>query len=234
MTSLKWFRKGMKNGIPIAAGYFAVSFALGIAAKNVGMDAIQAGYMSLSMLASAGEFAAISLIGSAAGILEAILTTIVVNMRYFLMSVSLTQKLSEEVRPLHRFLLPLFITDEIFGLSATVEGDLKPAYTYGIALPSVAGWTAGTVLGVIVGNILPVWAGNALGVAMYGMFLAIVIPPAKTDHFIGLLVALSMALSFLCSVLPYISKIGSGFRIIILTLLLSALAAWIKPREVEV
>ncbi|MDD6351774.1 MAG: AzlC family ABC transporter permease [Lachnospiraceae bacterium] len=233
MTSSKWFRKGMKNGIPIAAGYFAVSFALGIAAKNVGMDAIQAGYMSVSMVASAGEFAAIGLIGSAAGILESILTSIVVNMRYFLMSVSLTQKLPEDVSPVHRFLLPLFVTDEIFGLSATVEGKLHPAYTYGIALPSISGWAAGTVLGVVVGNILPAWAGNALGVAMYGMFLAIIIPPAKVDHFIGLLVALSMGLSFLCSVLPYISKIGSGFRIILLTLILSALAAWIKPREVE-
>ncbi|MDD6667148.1 MAG: AzlC family ABC transporter permease [Lachnospiraceae bacterium] len=233
MTSSKWFRKGMKNGIPIAAGYFAVSFALGIAAKNVGMDAIQAGYMSVSMVASAGEFAAIGLIGSAAGILESILTSIVVNMRYFLMSVSLTQKLPEDVRPVHRFLLPFFVTDEIFGLSATVEGKLHPAYTYGIALPSISGWAAGTVLGVVVGNILPAWAGNALGVAMYGMFLAIIIPPAKVDHFIGLLVAASMGLSFLCSVLPYISKIGSGFRIILLTLILSALAAWIKPREVE-
>ncbi|MEE3357016.1 MAG: AzlC family ABC transporter permease [Lachnospiraceae bacterium] len=231
MTNRQWFFKGIKNGIPICLGYFAVSFALGISARSVGMDAIQSGFMSFTMLASAGEFAAITLIGGMAGFIEIVLTTLVVNMRYFLMSMSLTQKLSSDTSWIHRLLIPFFVTDEIFGLSATVDGDLNPCYTYGIAFPSVIGWTIGTVLGVIVGNILPVWLVSALGVAMYGMFLAIIVPPVKTDRFIGLLVLLSMGMSWLFSALPYISKISLGFRIIILTLSLSALAAWIKPRK---
>lgn len=233
MKNKDWLLRGMRNGIPICLGYFAVSFALGIAARNVGMDAIQAGYMSVTMVASAGEFAAIGLVGSSAGLLEVILTTLVVNMRYFLMSLGLAGKLTEGTKPVHRFVLPFFVTDEIFGLSATVEGPLNPFYTYGIAIPSIAGWFAGTVLGVIVGNILPVWAVNGLSVAMYGMFLAIVIPPVHTNRFIGLLVAVSMAASGLFSVLPYLSRISSGFRVIILTVLIAGIASVLKPVSEE-
>lgn len=219
----------MKNGIPIMLGYFAVSFALGIAAKNVGMDAIQAGYMSITMLASAGEFAALNLIASTAGVIEAILTCLVVNLRYFLMSCSLSQKLDPKMKLRHLFLLAHFVTDELFGISIVVDGYLNPFYTYGAALVSAFGWTVGTVLGVIVGNILPLRVANAMGVAMYGMFLAIVIPPAKKDKFLGLVVVISMAASFIFTKLPLLRDISSGFRIIILTVLIAGIAACIKP-----
>ena len=228
-AQLPWFLRGLRDGIPICMGYFAVSFALGITARGIGMNALQAGLMSMGMVASAGEFAAIVLIASNAGVFEMITTCIVVNMRYFLMSCSLSQKLSPDLPFYHRFLLPYCITDEIFGLSSAVPGYLQPFYTYAITIVSVAGWSGGTVLGVLVGNILPQAAVNALSVSLYGMFLAIIIPPAKENPFIGGLVAVSMAVSWLFGVLPLTSGISSGFKVIILTLLLAGAAAAIKP-----
>ena len=231
MLSNYTFVRGMRDGIPICLGYFAVSFALGIAGRGVGMNAVQAFVMSLTMVASAGQFAAITLIGAGAGIIEMITTTVVVNLRYLLMSCSLTQKLSPETKLLHRLALSYCMTDEIFGLSISVDGFLRPVYTYGITVISVSGWCLGTVLGVVAGNILPALVTNALGVAMYGMFLAIIIPPAKENHFLGALVAVSMAASGLFSILPYLKAISSGFRVIILTILIAGIAAVIHPME---
>lgn len=226
-----WFVKGLRDGFPICMGYFAVSFALGITARGIGMNALQAGLMSAGMVASAGEFAALVLISSGAGVIEMITTCIVVNLRYFLMSCALSQKLSPDLPVIHRFFLAHCITDEIFGLSAAVEGYLEPFYTYGIMLISVTGWTAGTVLGVLMGNILPGWAVNALSVSLYGMFLAIIIPPARRDRFILGLVVISMAASGIFSVAPLLSSISSGFRVIILTLVIAGAAAFVHPVE---
>ncbi|MDO4621768.1 MAG: AzlC family ABC transporter permease [Eubacteriales bacterium] len=228
-TTPGWFVYGLRNGIPICMGYFAVSFALGIAARNIGMNALQSGIMSAAMVASAGEFAALTLIASNAGVIEMITTALIVNLRYFLMSCSLTQKLKPGSNPLHRMFLAQFVTDEIFGLSVTVEGYLNPFYTYGIGIISVFGWCTGTVLGVLMGNILPGWATDALSVAMYGMFLAIIIPPSKKNHFIGILVAISMAASWIFTEAPVIREISSGFRIIILTVVIAGIAAVIRP-----
>ena len=228
---IPWFVRGLRDGIPICMGYFAVSFALGITARGVGMNALQAGLMSLGMVASAGEYAAIVLIGSSAGVFEMITTCIVVNLRYFLMSCSLSQKLSPDLPFYHRFLLPYCITDEIFGLSSAVQGWLDPRYSYGMTIISVAGWTTGTVLGVLLGNIMPAWAVNALSVSLYGMFLAIIIPPARKDRFIAGLVVISMAASGLFSVLPLLREISGGFKVIILTLLIAGAAAFIHPIE---
>lgn len=231
MNRIQWLLKGIKNGIPICLGYFAVSFALGINARNVGLDAPQSFFMSLSMVASAGEFAALTLIAQGAGVFEMILTCAIVNLRYFLMSCSMTQKLSPDTSFMHRFPLAYCMTDEIFGLSVSVEGYLEPVYTYGITAISVFGWCLGTVLGVLVGNILPEIVSSALGVAMYGMFLAIIIPPAKKDRFIAAIVFASMASSYAFSVLPVLKNVSSGFRVIILTALLAGIAAAIKPVE---
>ncbi len=232
-SNAAWFRRGLRNGFPICMGYFAVSFALGIAARNAGMDALQSGIMSAGMVASAGEFAAINLIGAGAGALEMIFTTIVVNMRYLLMSTALSQKLREDTPFYHRMFLSYCITDEIFGLSSTVTGFLNPFYTYGITGISVFGWTLGTVLGVLMGNILPHWAVDALSVALYGMFLAIIIPPVKKNRLIGGLVAISMAASWLFATLPVLKNITSGFRVIILTIVIAGIAAWLYPVEEE-
>lgn len=233
LSSGQWFVQGMKNAIPVSLGYLAVSFALGIAARNAGMNVVQSVVMSASMLASAGQFALISLIGSGAGLLEIVTTSLIVNLRYFLMSCSLTQKLGKDVKFFHRFLIPFGITDEIFGLSVSVEGHLDPFYTYGMVVCAAPGWCLGTALGVAVGSILPQAVSGALVVLMYGMFLAIIVPPIKKNRSIGYLVAVSMLASWLMSVIPGLKNLTSGFRVIILTIVLSAAAAWTRPVDTE-
>lgn len=227
----KLFINGLRDGIPIAMGYFAVAFTLGIAAGKINMDAVQSFVMSLGMVASAGEYAAIILIGSAAGVLEMIATTLVINLRYFLMSCSLSQKLSPDEPMWKRMLLAWFVTDELFGISAAVKGYLDPVYTYGAAIVSVAGWCLGTVLGVVVGDILPVRLASAMSVALYGMFLAIIIPPAKKSGFMAILVLISMSASLVFSKAPFLSDISEGFRIIILTVVIAGIAAYLRPVE---
>ncbi len=233
-TRRGWFLKGCRDGVPICLGYFAVSFALGITGKELGMSALQAFFMSAGMVASAGEFAALTLIGASAGVIEMITTTVVVNLRYLLMSCSLSQKLSPEMPLFHRFFLAQFVTDEIYGLSVMVPGWLEPLYTYGMGIVAVSGWCAGTVTGLLVGSILPPAVVSALSVALFGMFLAIIIPPAKKDRFIGLLIIFSMLLSTLFTYLPLLSRISSGFRVIILTLAIAAAAAWFRPVPDEI
>ena len=232
-TRREWFFKGCRDGIPICLGYFAVSFALGITGKELGMSALQAFFMSLGMVASAGEFAALTLISASAGVIEMVTTTIVVNLRYLLMSCSLSQKLSPKMPLFHRFFLAQFITDELYGLSVLVPGYLEPFYTYGAGIVAVSGWCGGTVTGLLVGSILPDPVVNALSVALYGMFLAIIIPPAKTDRFILILIVVSMALSAFFAWMPVLSGISAGFRVIILTLAIAAAAAYFHPADLE-
>ncbi|MCR4840569.1 MAG: AzlC family ABC transporter permease [Lachnospiraceae bacterium] len=225
----RWALKGLKDGIPIMMGYIAVGFTLGLAARKAGITVLQSGVMSTGMVASAGEYAAILLIGSSAGILEMILTTVIINLRYFLMSCSLSQKLDEKEPFWKRFLTAYCVTDELFGISSAVRGKLNPVYTWCAALVSVFGWTAGTMLGVAVGNILPARLECAMGVALYGMFIAIVVPPAKKDRFMQGIIIVSMLSSLVFSVTPLLKELSSGFTVIILTVVISAAAALIKP-----
>ena len=227
--TLRMFTMGLRHGFPICLGYFAVAFALGIAAKQANLSAAFSGVMSFGMVASAGEFAAISLLAGGAGVLEMIATCFVVNLRYLLMSCALSQKLLPEMPLMHRFFLAHTITDELFALAAAFDGYLAPAYSYGAFFIAVSGWVAGTVLGVLAGNILPAFLVSALGVALYGMFIAIIFPPAKRNRFIGILVAVSMAVSGLISILPYVKQLSSGFRVTILTVVLASAAALIRP-----
>ncbi len=225
----RWFRKGLRDGIPIAMGYFAVAFTLGITAKSMGLTALQSAVMSFTMLASAGEFAAITVIGADSGLIVMIVTTIVVNLRYLLMSTALSQKIDSRTGLLHRLLLSYAVTDEIFGVAVSVDGKLNPFYNYGMATVASPGWTLGTALGVIAGTILPTQVSNAMGVALYGMFLAVIIPPARKERAIAVVVIVSMLVSWLFSVLPGIQNISSGTRIILLTILIAGAAAWLRP-----
>ena len=224
-----WFTKGLRDGIPIAAGYFAVSFALGIAARNAGLSAFQGTLASLLCNASAGEFAGFTVIASNASYLTMAVITAITNARYLLMSAALSQKLPEDTRLHHRLLVGLWITDEIFGASATVPGKLNPFYNYGLAACALSFWALGTCLGVVVGNILPGNIVSALGVLLYGMFLAIIMPPARKNHIVCALVAISMLLSFVCSRAPWITELSDGTRIILLTVLIAGAAAVLFP-----
>ena len=220
---------GIRDGIPIALGYFAVGFTLGIAAREAGITPFQAGLMSALMHASAGEFAVLTVIASGSGYLAMIVTQFIINIRYFLMSCSLSQKISPNTSLPKRLLLSYFVTDEIFGVSASVKGELNPAYPLGAATVGSPGWILGTVLGAVVGNILPDSLASALSVALYGMFLAVVIPASKQDKTIAAVVLASMASSCLFTFLPALAEIDSGTRIIFLTLVIASAAAIIKP-----
>jgi len=226
---IKNFKKGLKDGIPISLGYLAVSLALGITASNAGMTAFQATLTSLLINASAGEYVGFTAIAANATYLEIIFLEAVANARYLLMSCSLSQKLPESTSTLKRIIAGIFITDEIFGASLSVEGKLDVFYTYGLAAAAVPGWAAGTCIGVIMGDILPLNIVSALSVGLYGMFIAIFIPPAKKNKVILGLVSVSFLLSYLFNTLPVFDFISSGIKIILLTVLISLAAAVIFP-----
>lgn len=228
-----WFRRGIKNGVPIALGYFAVSFTLGIAARNAGLTALQGALASVTTVASAGQFAGFQVIAAGASYVEMAMMMLVINARYMLMSCSLSQKLAPDLPFYHRLLVGWGVTDEIFGVAVTVPDTLNPWYNYGMMTISIPGWTIGTFLGVAVGNILPASAVSALSVGLYGMFLAIIIPPARTNRVIAGLVAVSMLSSFAMAKLPLLSSISSGMRTIILTILIAGGAAVLFPVQEE-
>ena len=228
----RWFLQGLRDGVPIGLGYFAVAFALGIKAVAAGITPLQSTLMSLFNLTSAGEAAAIALIGVGTTYVELAFTQLVINMRYLLMSCSLSQKIDGKTPLLHRFLVGFGVTDEIFGVSMAVPDKLTPAYSYGAMAVAIPGWTLGTLLGAVLGNILPVRATTALGVALYAMFLAIILPPARKSRVIAGLVAVSMASSALLTLAVEklsLTFLTEGFRIILLTVVIAAGAAVLFP-----
>jgi predicted branched-subunit amino acid permease len=226
---------GIKHGWPIGVGYFAVSFALGIAARNAGFTALQATAMSALCSASAGQFAGITLANAGASYLEMAAMELIVNARYLLMSTALTQKLDPKLSTGHRLILANYVTDEIFGLSVTVPGKLNPFYSYGLITMASPGWTFGTCLGVIMGNVLPANIVSALSVGLYGMFLAIIIPPTRKSGILACLVPVSMAMSWLFTRMNDLGifKMSGGNRIIFLTVFISLIAAIFFPHKEE-
>lgn len=224
-----WLRRGMRDGMPIAMGYFAVSFSLGIAARNAGLSAFQAMLASLLNNASAGEFAAFTLIGAGAAYWEVALMTLIANARYLLMSCALSQKFDSKTSLASRMIVGFDVTDEIFGVCVSVPGKLNPYYAYGAMILALPGWAIGTYLGVLLGNALPARLVSALSVALYGMFVAIVIPPARKNRVLLGLVAVSMGLSALFTLAPMFAFISEGARVIVLTVAISAAAAVLFP-----
>lgn len=224
-----WFRRGLKDGLPIALGYLAVSFSLGIAAKNAGMTAWQTTLMSLTNNTSAGEFAALSVIGAGAPYLEMAVTQLIINLRYLLMSAALSQKLDPGLPLIHRLLVGFEVTDEVFGVSIAVDGRLNPYYTYGIMCMAIPGWALGSCLGVVMGNALPARIVSALSLALYAMFLAIIVPPARKSRVLAGVILVAMAASLACSLLPVLRGISSGMRIIVLTVVIAGAAAYFFP-----
>ncbi len=222
-------RAGIRDGMPVALGYLAVSFTLGIAARNAGLTAFQGFLASFLNNASAGEYAGFTVIAASAPLWEMALMTLVANARYLLMSCALSQKFAPDTPLQHRLLVGFDLTDELFGLAVARPGYLDPWYMYGAMLVALPGWSLGTAIGVLVGNILPMRAASALSVALYGMFLAIIIPPARKSRVVAGLVGFSFLLSFAASRLPLLAGISSGTRTIILTVALSALAAVLFP-----
>ena len=196
MSNKQCFLKGMKAGIPIAMGYFAVAIALGIAAVRAGVGAFAAAFASLLNNASAGEYIAFTLIAAGATYLEVAVMEAVANARYLLMSASLSQKLKSGVPFWQRLLLGFTVTDEIFGVSIGLPVPLDPFFTYGTFCVATLGWTSGTFVGVVLGDVLPLPIISALSVGLYGMFISIFIPEARKNRVVLGLVAVSFAASF--------------------------------------
>ena len=214
------FLSGVRDGVPIGLGYLAVAFSLGIAARNAGLNAFQGFLISLLNNASAGEYAAFTVIAADSGFLEMALITLITNARYLLMSCSLSQKFSPDTPLYHRLLVGYDVTDELFGIAIAF-------------LPAIPGWAIGTALGVTAGSVLPARLVSALSVALFGMFLAIIIPPSRKNPVVLGCVAVSFAASWLCSVLPLTKALSEGTRTILLTVVIASAAALFFPVKDE-
>lgn len=227
------FRTGLIDGIPIGLGYLAVSFSLGIAAKSAGLTSVQGFIVSLFCMASAGEYVGFLSIAACASYIEIAVATFVANARYLLMSTAMSQRMDPALPLRHRILMAFGITDELFGIAISRPGMLNPYYSYGSFLIAALPWAAGTSLGIIAGNMLPARLVSAFSVALYGMFLAVIIPPAKKDKIIAGLIAVCFAASFAASYIPFIKDMTDGTKTILLTLIISAAAAILFPKETK-
>lgn len=232
-TNLHAWKEGVKQGMPIFFGYFAVAFTFGIIAKQTGINPFEAFIMSATNFTSAGQFAGLSLIASGALFLEIAITQLIINSRYFLMSFALSQKIATTTSIFHRLIMAHGITDEIFGLVIARSDKLNPYFMYGAMTVAIPGWAFGTLLGIISGNLLPPRLISALSIALYAMLLAVIIPPAKKSKIITAMIIISMLSSFVFSKLPLLSALSSGVKIIVLTLIIAGVVALLFPLKEE-
>lgn len=230
------FLNGVRDGIPIAVGYFAVAFSLGIVAKKAGLNPFQGFISSFLNHASAGEYAEFTVIMANAPYVEMAFVILITNIRYLLMSCALSQKFDTDTSMLHRFFVGFGITDEIFGISIAGTGILNPYYNYGAMFIALPGWSMGTALGIVAGNVLPASVVSALSVALYGMFVAIIIPAAKQNKIVGGIIAVSFLASYAVSRTAFFDRMSDSMKISLLTVVIAAAAAYffpVKPEEEE-
>lgn len=227
------FMEGVHDGVPIALGYFVVAFTLGILAKTAGLTAWQGFVTSAVNIASAGEYAGFTVIAAQAPYLEIAMLTLVANARYFLMAAALAQRFAPDTPLLHRLAVSFGVTDEVFGITVARGGMVQPYYNYGALAISVPAWSAGTSAGILAGGILPAAAVSALSVALYGMFVWVILPPAKKSRPIAGMVLASFLLSLAATYAPLTSELSGGTRTIILTLLIAGVGAALFPVHEE-
>ena len=227
--NLKNYSTGVRRGLPVGVGYFSVSFGFGAMAAAQGIRALDATLISVTNLTSAGQFAGLTLMVAGATLWEVILTQIVINSRYALMSLALSQRMGNRIGLLPRLAIAFFNTDEIFALAMAENQPLTVPFLMGLGLTPILGWTAGTLCGALAGSVLPLGIRTALGVMLYGMFIAIVVPPAKQEK--PVLLACLMALVFSCLFkwLPILNRIGAGIAIVLCTVVAAAVCAWLFP-----
>ena len=223
------YRKGLLHGLPIALGYLSVSFAFGIQATAVGLLPWQALLLSLCNVTSAGQMAGLTLMAQGAGLVEMALTQATINLRYALMSLSLGQKLDGNMTLPHRLAIAFCNTDEVFVVASGQPGLVGKAYLYGLTNGPYLGWGLGTLLGALAGNVLPPSLTGALGIAMYGMFIAIVLPPFRRDASVRLVVLTAVVMSCLFAYIPWFSGLTGGFRIILCAVAAAGIGAAVRP-----
>ena len=228
------FRRGLLDGLPIGLGYLSVSFAFGIFAVNSGLTVTEASLISMTCMTSAGQLAAVPIMTGGGSLLELIVSQIIINLRYSLMSISLSQKLGADVTAADRFAIAFFNTDEIFAVASGQPGKVSRSYMYGLGVLPWLGWAGGTIAGALAGNILPAIVTSSLGVAIYGMFIAIVLPVARQDRPVALCVLIAVVLSCAFAWLPALQRIPSGFTVILCAVTASAIMAFLAPIPEEV
>ena len=227
------YRTGVNRGLPVGVGYFSVSFGFGAMAAAQGIRALDATLISMTNLTSAGQFAGLTLILAAATLWELILTQLVINSRYALMSLALSQKMGQRIGVLPRLFIAFFNTDEIFALAMAEKGPLTVPFMLGLGTTPILGWTAGTLCGALAGSVLPASIRVALGVMLYGMFIAIVVPPARQERPVLITVILALVLSCLFTWVPGLKEVSAGISIVICTVAAAAICAWLHPIEEE-
>lgn len=230
---MKEWIKGLKDGIPIGLGYISVSFAFGIMAVSLGLTWWEALLISMTNLTSAGQFAGLNIMVAAGTYMEMAVTQLVINLRYSLMSVSLSQKVDKSINGIYRWLLGFGITDEIFAVAMGRAGKINRKYMTGLIIIPYIGWALGTFLGAICGNVLPEIISNALGVALYGMFIAIVVPNMKKDYKICIVVIIAVLLSCCFTWIPVLNQVSAGFTVTICAVAASLVGAVLFPVDVE-
>ncbi|MBQ3110010.1 MAG: AzlC family ABC transporter permease [Clostridia bacterium] len=226
---LNEIKEGIKDGIPIALGYFSVSVAFGVSAVGAGVPWWGASLISLTNLTSAGQKAGVDVMAVGGSILLIVLTTLIINMRYFLMGVSMSQKVEEKMPIWQRLLVAFGITDEIYAVSMGKKHDLTAPYMAALIIPPIFGWTGGTVLGSVATNFMPEVLADAMGIALYGMFIAVIVPPSKENKKVLTAVIMAIALSVMFTYLPVINKLETGWAVIIITVIVSGIAATLFP-----
>lgn len=227
------FINGIKDGIPICLGYFSVSMAFGIAAVKGGIPGWAAVLTSLTNVTSAGQFAGVNIMLALGSMLELAITTLIINMRYFLMSLSVSQKVDSSMKLWQRFLVSFGITDEIFAVSMRHLRALTASYMAGLILTPVFGWTTGTLTGAVAMGLMPEALSSAMGIALYGMFIAIIVPPARDNKNVLFAIVTAIAGSLLFCHLPFLKKISGGWATIIITLIVSSICATLFPVTTE-
>lgn len=225
------FLEGVRDGLPICLGYFSVSMAFGLTAVLSGVPVWAAVVISLTNLTSAGQFAGMNLLAAHGALVEIGLTTLIINIRYFLMSISISQKVEQRMTIKERLAVSFGITDEIFAVSMQRDRELTTPYMAGLILTPVLGWTGGTFVGAVATSFMPAALSNALGIALYGMFIAIIVPPAREHKNVLFAVVLSIAASVACQYLPIIKDLSGGWTIIVITIVVCLIAAWLFPVE---
>ncbi len=233
MSEINSFSKGVRNGLPICFGYLSVAFAFGIFACGSGLTVAEALLISATNVTSAGQLAAVPIIAGGGTLLELAVSQLVINLRYALMSVSLSQRLGGSVRLPDRFLIAFVNTDEVFAVAMAQNGPVGRRYLYGLILTPYLGWALGTLLGAVAGNLLPAVVISALGLAIYAMFIAIVLPKVKNHRPTALCVAIAVLLSCAFYYIPLLQKIPSGFSVILCSVVAAAVAALVCPVKGE-
>lgn len=223
------FLKGLKHGVPIGLGYLSVAFTFGIKAVADGLSPAQALLISMTNVTSAGQFAGLPLITAQASMIEVALTQLVINLRYALMSLSLSQRLDDTMTTPRRLIFSFMNTDEIFAVASSQPEKVGKTYLYGLMVAPYLGWALGTILGAVAGQLLPEFFRTALGLAIYGMFLAIILPPARKERPVRVVVLAAVAMSLMFRYLPVLNQVSSGFVIIICAVTASAMGALLFP-----